>query len=225
MKLYLRALVFGALVALLNPVWALRAPIVPIPGYEILEYLESSGEQYIDTGIVYASDTKLEQRFCVVNFNGKQMQMGAIDAVPGTDPVVHHRFHWGVKTYNTLQYVAGVGIGGNPGDIIADSDGWVNLSLDATAVGQNYTESGHSSIGLFGRNSGGTFTCGNFRVGQTCIWKGSNLVRNMVPVCRKSDSVLGLYDYCESKFYENEGSGYFVAGPAMKLFNDGKGDP
>ena len=81
MKIYLRAFILGVLVALLNPVWASRAPIVPIPGYDILEYLESSGEQYIDTGIVYAKDTKLEQRFCVVNFNGKQMQMGALDTL------------------------------------------------------------------------------------------------------------------------------------------------
>jgi hypothetical protein len=37
----------------------------------------------------------------------------------------------------------------------------------------------------------------------------------MVPARRKSDGVLGLYDYCEPKFYENDGSGEFAAGPAM----------
>ena len=185
------------------------ASITPVPGYDILEYLESSGTQYIDTGVVYANDTKLTQRFCVVDFAGVQMQMGALDSVSGG----YHRFHWGVKGQSALQYVQAVG-GGNPVNISAGSDGWVDLTLDATS--QAYTESGHSSIGLFGRNSGGTFTCGKFRVGHTCIWKGVNLVRNMVPVRRKSDGVLGFYDYCEPKFYENGGSGEFAAGPAMK---------
>lgn len=193
--------------------------ITPIPGYDILEYLESSGTQYIDTGVVYANDTKLKQRFCVVDFAGVQMQMGALDNVSGS----YHRFHWGAKGQAALQYVAGVGIGGNPGEISAGSDGWVDLTLDATT--QTFTESGHSSIGLFARNSGGTFTCGKFRVGQTCIWKGGNLVRNMVPVKRKADDVLGFYDYCEPKFYVNGGTGDFVAGPAMKYLRITKAIP
>ena len=212
MKLYLRALVFGALVALLNPVWALRAPIVPIPGYEILEYLESSGEQYIDTGIVYASDTKLEQRFCVVDFekDKKQMQMGAYNKVSS----VGHRFHWGCRGgVDNLKYVVGNGTG-NPPEISAGSDGWVDLVLDASGTG--FSEDGHSTIAIFARNNGGTYEGGRFRVGPTCIWKGGILVRNMVPVRRHVDEVLGLYDYCESKFYENKGVGAFEAGGPMK---------
>ena len=194
--------------------------IKPIPGYEILEYLESSGTQYIDTGVVYANDTKLTQRFCVVDFAGTQMQMGALDTVSGAN----HRFHWGCRGgVATLEYVAGVGIGGNPGGISAGSDGWVDLTLDASS--QSYTESGHSTLGLFARNSGGTFTGGKFRVGQTCIWKGGNLVRNMVPVKRKVDNVLGFYDYCEPKFYENKGTGVFSEGPAMKYFTITKALP
>ena len=198
------------------------AAIVPVQGYELLEYLESSGTQYIDTGVVYAQDTKLTQRFCVVDFAGAQMQMGALDSVSGTN----HRFHWGCRGgVATLQYVAGAQIGGNPGGISAGSDGWVDLTLDATSAGSAFTESGHSTIGLFGRNTGGTFTCGKFRVGQTCIWKGGNLVRNMVPARRKADGVLGFYDYCEPKFYENGGSGEFAAGPAMKYLVVAKAIP
>jgi hypothetical protein len=197
------------------------ASIVPVPGYDILEYLESSGTQYIDTGVVYANDTKLTQRFCVVDFAGVQMQMGALDSISGA----WHRFHWGAKGQATLQYVAGVGIGGNPGNISAGSDGWVDLTLDAISAGSAFTESDHSTIGLFGRNAGGTFSCGKFRVGHTCIWKGGNLVRNMVPVRRKSDGVLGFYDYCEPKFYENGGSGEFAAGPAMKYLMIAKAIP
>ena len=182
--------------------------IKPIPGYDILEYLESSGTQYIDTGVVYANDTKLTQRFCVVDFAGAQMQMGALDTVSGA----YHRFHWGITSSGN--YIVWAGIGGNgQATRTAGSDGWVNLTKDA--AGSYDTDDGHSTLAIFARNEGGTFTCGKFRVGQTCIWKNGLLVRNMVPARRKADDVLGLYDYCKPKFYLNEGTGDFAAGPAM----------
>ena len=192
--------------------------IKPIPGYEILEYLESSGTQYIDTGVVYANDTKLTQRFCVVDFAGAQMQMGALDTVSGA----YHRFHWGITSDGS--YIVWAGIGGNgKATRTAGSDGWVDLTKDA--AGSYNTDDGHSTLAIFARNEGGTYTCGKFRVGQTCIWKGGTLVRNMVPVRRKSDGVLGFYDYCEPKFYGNDGTGEFAGGPAMKYLRITKAIP
>ena len=204
----------GAVVALAVVAGAASAAdlkVTPVSGYEILEYLESSGTQYIDTGIVYANDTKLTQRFCVVDFAGAQMQMGALDSISGA----WHRFHWGVRSASTLAYNKWAVIGDSATTLSAGDDGWVDVSLDASGV--SYTETGHSTIGIFARNSGGTFTCGKFRVGQTRIWKGGNLVRLFAPARRKADGVLGLYDYCESKFYLNEGTGEFAAGPTLKI--------
>ena len=185
---------------------------MPVQGYELLVYLESSGTQYIDTGVVYANDTKLEQRFCVVDFSGAMVQMGALDQISSK----YNRFHWGVGGESTLRYIKWVGIGdGGLATLPAGDDGWVNAMLDAKGV--SYDEGVHSTIGLFARNFGGTFTCGKFRVGITRIWKGNDLVRLLVPARRKADSVLGLYDYCEPKFYVNEGTGEFTAGPALKM--------
>ena len=196
------------------------ASITPVPGYDILEYLESSGTQYIDTGVVYANDTKLTQRFCVVDFAGAQMQMGALDRIAN----VWHRFHWGVAGESTLRYIKWIGLS-NAGQttLPAGADGWVDVSIDASD--QSYTEDGHSTIAIFARNESGTFTCGKFRVGITRIWKGTDLVRLLVPARRLSDNALGLYDYCEPKFYENGGSGEFAAGPAMKYLVVAKAIP
>ena len=46
-----------------------------------------------------------------------------------------------------------------------------------------------------------------------------SLVRDMIPVKRKSDNVLGLYDKVENKFYANAGTGTFTAGPVIDLNN------
>ena len=196
------------------------ASITPVPGYDILEYLESSGTQYIDTGVVYANDTKLTQSFCVVDFAGAQMQMGALDRIAN----VWHRFHWGVAGESTLRYIKWIGLA-NVGQttLPAGADGWVDVSIDASD--QSYTEDGHNTIAIFARNESGTFTCGKFRVGITRIWKGTDLVRLLVPARRLSDNALGLYDYCEPKFYENGGSGEFAAGPAMKYLVVAKAIP
>ena len=196
------------------------ASITPVPGYEMLEYLESSGTQYIDTGVVYANDTKLTQRFCVVDFAGAQMQMGALDRIAN----VWHRFHWGVAGESTLRYIKWIGLA-NVGQttLPAGADGWVDVSIDASD--QSYTEDGHNTIAIFARNESGTFTCGKFRVGITRIWKGTDLVRLLVPARRLSDNALGLYDYCEPKFYENGGSGEFAAGPAIKYLVVAKAIP
>ena len=196
------------------------ASITPVPGYEMLEYLESSGTQYIDTGVVYANDTKLTQRFCVVDFAGAQMQMGALDRIAN----VWHRFHWGVAGESTLRYIKWIGLANvSYTTLPAGADGWVDVSIDASD--QSYTEDGHNTIAIFARNESGTFTCGKFRVGITRIWKGTDLVRLLVPARRLSDNALGLYDYCEPKFYENGGSGEFAAGPAMKYLVVAKAIP
>ena len=41
------------------------------------------------------------------------------------------------------------------------------------------------------------------------------LIRNLIPVRRKNDSVLGMYDTINKQFYINAGSGAFTAGPTL----------
>ena len=197
--------------------WADNLAVTSVPGYEILEYLESSGTQYIDTGIVYANDTKLSQRFCIVDFAGAQMQMGALDTVSG----VNHRFHWGCRGgVATLEYIAGVGIGGNPGGISAGSDGWVDLTLDATSVSSAFTESGHSTLRIFGRmsNNSGYSTANPARIADVVIYESGVKTHEFIPFRRESDGVLGLYDVIGKQFLVNSGSaeGGFVAGPELQ---------
>ena len=39
------------------------------------------------------------------------------------------------------------------------------------------------------------------------------LVRNMLP-CKNERGIVGMYDTVEKKFYNNNGTGTFIAGPA-----------
>ena len=51
------------------------------------------------------------------------------------------------------------------------------------------------------------------RVYYLQITDNSSLVRNMIPVRRNSDNVLGMYDLVSRTFFTNSGTGTFVAGP------------
>ncbi|MDO4962494.1 MAG: hypothetical protein Q4E75_00095 [bacterium] len=44
------------------------------------------------------------------------------------------------------------------------------------------------------------------------IYKTGKLLRNFIPCYRKVDNEVGMYDLVEGKFYENQGSGDFIAG-------------
>ncbi len=45
----------------------------------------------------------------------------------------------------------------------------------------------------------------------------NNLVRNMIPAKRNSDNAIGMYDTVGGRFYENAGSGSFIAGPVAEI--------
>lgn len=47
------------------------------------------------------------------------------------------------------------------------------------------------------------------------MWTDDVLVRNYIPVQRKSDSEVGLYDLANDVFYTNDGTGTFIAGPVV----------
>jgi len=52
--------------------------------------------------------------------------------------------------------------------------------------------------------------------------KGNTVIRNLVPVRRKSDNVVGLYDIENNHFYVSQGDEPFVAGPILeynKIYN------
>ena len=47
------------------------------------------------------------------------------------------------------------------------------------------------------------------------LWQDKVLVRNLIPVRRNSDGVLGFYDTVDGEFLTNDGTGVFVAGPEV----------
>ena len=240
-----KALAAGAMLAAAAPTLAARsARADSINNYAVLQYLESSGTQAIDTGVKFGGNTRMSFRMQVLN-GATGGQIGAIDKL-GTDGK-YDRFHFNVN--NGLMRVwcdrqdEGCPSASSEGGTWHDYD--INLvdnkvyrdgTQDISAAnnpGYVGTKNNHSTIWIFGRN-GSTPSLKQYatvRLGNVEIWQDGQLdspTRRLFPCMRLSDNVLGMYDTVNNEFLTNVGTGTFKAGPGAinydeippQIFND-----
>lgn len=175
--------------------------------YEFLEYIESSGEQYIDTGICpIAGNTSAEVDFQITqNRTGEQWAFG----------------QW-------TGFVSGVSNGN--GWRCGVSNGAFDTAKGFTYSGTNFTSrvtatSTASTITasypmfLFCQQEVGTPAyLGNsyIRIYGCKIWESGILVRDFVPARHKTIGTLGMYDLVTKTLYTNAGTGTFIAGSVVE---------
>ena len=188
-----------------NPV-IVNATLDSVSDYTAIDYLESTGTQYIDTGLTMekSDSVRLEMEAHLTN-NG----------------------NWaGVNGY--MQYQANLG-SGNKGLFVVDYNGSTHIEKvtfdGATKYTQDWTSSyseTNNKIGVIGMgNKGNTWWTDlsalnkNAQIGKWYyikVYKAGKLVRDYIPAIRNSDGVAGLYDKVEGKFYTNSGTGSFATG-------------
>lgn len=200
-----------------------------IPGaeYQELEYIESTGTQYIDTGY-YLTNNNLEIQTKVLsqgniypeqdllsnqdNLTGRfvlglyedYVFLYSRDASHGTDE--HNTFTYG-NTPTILEIDAIYDYSHNTKKLIINNN-TITETQNATISNSN------STIKLF--KHGNINDNNYFFSGKTYylkIFANNDLVRDYVPVMKTSTGEIGLLDLVENKFYGNSGTGIFVAGP------------
>lgn len=187
----------------------------PLPEeYIRLDYLDSSGNAYIDTGVSPSKqDTFILYGYSLVNTQHRLMGTGS--DVSGED-----KLYVGWNEGNNGYYLRfGECFSGHikvkkeaMHCFIMDYPSY-SAYLDAEKVGQasNYYDTSPYSIYLFGYNSGGSLLSagkiGNARIYGYKHYRDGVLLRNMVPVFHTETGEYGMYDFVESKFYTNEGDG------------------
>lgn len=191
-------------------------------GYTELEYIQSSGTQYIDTGFKPNQDTRVEIA-CV--FNAQATASWLFGARAGTY----------VNTFNFLTTSGdyrsdyGNGVGGTPfslqsGEFHLDKNGpatYINSVLKDQGAQQEFTSS--YNLYLFANNNSGNVQgrCAA-RIFSAMIYDGENPVRDFIP-CKSPSGEIGFYDIVTAEFYGNAGSGVFTAGP--EVGDDPEPDP
>lgn len=186
--------------------------------YQEVEYIESSGTQYINLWRYPTSN------YCKVEANITPYSWSA-DWSVFRGMVNSSTSGYSLHTNKSTWY-ANLGSSNNINFNVA-FNGWTNLDLNFTVDSWNYSLSLNGSTTtwtynwsivqstrpfyLFAYNEVGSTTWyATMKVYSFKIYSDSStLVRDLVPCYRKSDSVIWLYDLVNDTFYTNSGSGTF----------------
>ena len=162
-------------------------------GYTQLDYIQSDGNQYIDTGVLGSDINKV-----VVDFQFTSSQSTTEQEVAAC-----------IADGGKLQ------IGWYSNSFITTGGAsYSQTSYSARTIGTaSPVGSPSNSLYLFAQHEGNS---ANWKVKvklYSCtISSASGFVRNFIP-CKDSSGTVGLYDIVGSQFYQNNGSGSFTAGP------------
>ena len=183
-------------------------------GYTALEYLESTGTQYIDTGIIVKATTLAEFEYQFVG-SAKNYVFGQV-AGRGSSIIGYRtdRIWWFRNTDLDLIDNNKHKVVFNQQDGKVYRDGVVLATRGAFGTQQSQT------ILLFAElNDNNTINKGKVKIYNFKLKEGStpSVIQNLVPARRNSDGVLGMYDTVSNTFFTNKGTGEFIAGPMVYL--------
>ena len=182
--------------------------------YTQLDYIESTGTQYINTGIYPKSNTKvvcdLQYTENVGNCNNGWGSSGSQEA-----------YMWGINSVNFCTFVSSQWSYQNS-SVAKDLNRHV-FNLSSGSQKFDGTEFGTSTIGDTATSSQTMYLFANHvewnnvpedyckeRIYYCKILEGNILVREFIPCKRNSDNKPGLYDAVTNSFYVNLGLGEFT---------------
>ena len=175
---------------------------------EQLEYIESTGTQYIDTGVFPSNNLKINIKACYTNSNSSYM-LGSDNAY---NAGIHIRLDskyigiFGGSIMNT-GVVSQVNV---PVTITLQNNKiYVDGQLKGSGTTQDVSKYSKSSIYVFCTHIGGEAKYNaSMRLYELQMYDGDTLIRDFIPILDEND-VAYLYDKVEKKFYYNSGTGTF----------------
>ena len=185
--------------------------------YQEVEYIKSSGAQYIDTSVIPTVNTRVVLDIDVLSYPGDYL---AIFGERHTTQTTNLFSFW-IKSATTFRTDFGSSTGNTTitaasviGHYVIDKNKNVTTVQGITATNPTSTIQTTYSIYLLSNNYGGTADDRRptAKVYSCQIYDSDILVRDFVPCYRISDKVAGLYDLVNGAFYTNVGSGTFTVG-------------
>ena len=192
-------------------------------GYNQLEYIQSTGTQYIDTGFKPNQNTRvvMEMEFPIAPTSDRILcgvRAGSWGDRMFTITYVNSKSWWQFtygSSYSTTSVTASINT-----RFSVDQNknvGTVN-GVSSSATANTFTSSLNAFI--FCQNNGGSASnFSSFRLFRFSMYDNGTLVRDFIP-CQKPDGTLGLWDDVNSVFYGNAGTGTFTAGPVVDLYGN-----
>ena len=185
-------------------------------GYTQLEYIQSSGTQYIDTGFKPNQDTRITASVVwpLSGDNRSNYLCGARESGSAKKYAINgyggkYESHYGTNTVRVWSSVSE--------QFSIDKNKNVTTIYGVTETQAAQTFQCPVNMFLFAMNNNGAmYSPASVKLYQFSVYDNGTLIRDFIP-CKNPSGVVGMYDVVGGTFYTNAGSGAFTAGPEVKL--------
>ena len=198
-------------------------PTLP-SGYTELEYIQSSGTQYIDTGFKPNQDTRVVTKFDMIQTDTAWRKLWGsgsgsynLDFALWNDGTTKLQSYYGTKT-NSAVPITSMSL-----NVDANKNIWEYSGETITFDKNNFTCAYSMYIFNVNKDNSSAYLPGMMKLYFFKIYNNEVLVRDFIP-CKNPSGAIGLYDTVNNQFYQNVGSGTFIAGPEIPSIED-KGGP
>ena len=202
-----------------------ESPISPLPdGLVSIQYLESTGEQYIDTGLWSTEDTQLDCVMSEGDLTGLQYTSFHVTG----NTINGYGQSWYYISYAHYSDGTWRWTGGRrycDGSFLhCTMDQERNIYVDGEYVSQSCSqgyktvESRYTKMYVFAYLKGSVITCGRFKIKRFKIKRLESVMIDLIPVRFLNEDGIsegGMYDLVSEDLFRNIGSGYFISGPDL----------
>jgi hypothetical protein len=187
--------------------------------YRDVDYIRSTGNQYINTGVKWVNGSSLTFEVTLkypstTSTSGVGHHRCAISNVSGKLKVGYTQTNLDATEWHTAKVVWGKG---NTGDTITMTN-----YADGVQVGTHSTQPYDNNPYLlfalcsWNDNTGvPPYSYDSVLISSCKFYQNDVLIRDFIPVIRATDNAVGLYDQVNDVFYSNNGSGVFTANKLM----------
>lgn len=187
-------------------------------GYTQVEYLQSSGTQYIDVGVTPNNNTRIVMTAIPLDKSNAGEAVGFIPYGAGVG-YNNRAFEcysqdetYEINYGSTHAFIGSVAVGQKI--TIDHNKNSVKISYDSGSYTSSLSENTFTApytMTLFAIHRSSVICGGEMRMYSCQIYDNGTLIRDLIP-CKNPSGVAGLYDLVNDKFYINNGSGAFAVG-------------
>ena len=210
-------------IALNNYVEAIRSSQLPT-GYTELEYIESTGTQYIDTGIVNWNNTlEYEIKLSIEPQANVKTYFGCYDEwstsknnVPNISTWTNYKVASNFRAGYSSNSGTDIGISNGQTGTISLKGNTISWSEGtSTSFDRGYDFTVSSSIFLFAQHANtGTTEFATTKIYRAKFWLNGELIRDFRPML-DYNNVACMFDMVTGKCFYNRGTGAFITGPEV----------
>lgn len=178
-------------------------------GYTQLEYIQSSGTQYVDTGVKPDQTYTLEVKYQTVQTSAGGISVSDQSWQSNGFGIWCNAVVFGNQTSQDVTLY-----GADPIEVTLNQGGLVvNGEQVWTPTAATFMAAANMTICALNRN-GSIAEKLTGKIYYVRLFSNGQAVRDFVP-CKNSSGAVGLYDIVGGQFYANAGTGSFTAGPEI----------